>query len=388
MSADEEQPIPSKGYSMTDEERAELAAKLDADLDAFINGLEKKSYTEGWPEDRWQEEMEKHPFFMTKAPEPGEELSPLMQGIQQLKYDETENTPEELAKAYKDDGNFNFKCKKYRHAIIAYTEGLKKKCNDDDINAQLYNNRAASNFFLKNYRSCLNDCLAALKLKKDYPKALHRAAECLYHLNKFDECIQYCDKILSSEQENKTFLDLRSKALLAKKAAERDRRKQMAAEKKEEKRGNELLEAVRARKIKFKGKDSSALKLSDLEPQFPDAMRSHVTIDESGKLVWPVIFMYPEYKLTDFIQSFHEDETFENMFAEVFNEHPEWDAEKKYTAQGVRVYFEDENERVHNIPNQWTLGKALTHKKYTLQGGTPGFMILVSGSEAEKTYVK
>ena len=33
----------------------ELAAKLDADLDAFIDGLEKKAYTEGWPEDRWQE---------------------------------------------------------------------------------------------------------------------------------------------------------------------------------------------------------------------------------------------------------------------------------------------------------------------------------------------
>ncbi len=55
MSSNDEDPIPTKGYSMTDEERAELAAKLDADLDAFIDGLEKKSYTEGWPEDRWQE---------------------------------------------------------------------------------------------------------------------------------------------------------------------------------------------------------------------------------------------------------------------------------------------------------------------------------------------
>lgn len=50
------------------------------------------------------------------------------------------------------------------------------------------------------------------------------------------------------------------------------------------------------------------LKLSDLEPQFPDAVRSRVHMDENGKLVWPVIFMYPEYKLTDFIQAFHEDE--------------------------------------------------------------------------------
>ena len=115
---------------------------------------------------------------MTKAPEPGEELSPLLQGIQQLKYDETENTPEgrrksatsficshwcnaesqhhffflELANNYKEDGNFNFKCRKYRFAILAYTEGLKQKCKDNELNAQLYNNRSACNFFLKNYR--------------------------------------------------------------------------------------------------------------------------------------------------------------------------------------------------------------------------------------------
>lgn len=39
----------------TEQERLELAAKLDADLDAFIDSLEKKRYEEGWPEDRWQE---------------------------------------------------------------------------------------------------------------------------------------------------------------------------------------------------------------------------------------------------------------------------------------------------------------------------------------------
>jgi hypothetical protein len=39
------------------------------------------------------QEMEKHPFFMTKAPEAGEPLSPLMEGLQQLKYSETDNTP-------------------------------------------------------------------------------------------------------------------------------------------------------------------------------------------------------------------------------------------------------------------------------------------------------
>lgn len=82
------------GKQWTDEERLELAAKLDNELDEYINNLEKKSYTEGWPEDRWQEEMEKHPFFMKQTPEVGTEVSPLMEGLQQLKYGEDDNTPE------------------------------------------------------------------------------------------------------------------------------------------------------------------------------------------------------------------------------------------------------------------------------------------------------
>lgn len=86
--------VGDKRKFWTEQERLELAAKLDAELDEYINSLERKSYAEGWPEDRWQEEMEKHPFFMKKPPEPGDELSPLMEGLQQLKYGEDENTPE------------------------------------------------------------------------------------------------------------------------------------------------------------------------------------------------------------------------------------------------------------------------------------------------------
>lgn len=49
-----EQPQTVKKL-MTDEERLALATKLDGELDDFINGLERRGYTEGWPEDRWEE---------------------------------------------------------------------------------------------------------------------------------------------------------------------------------------------------------------------------------------------------------------------------------------------------------------------------------------------
>ena len=168
----------------TEQERLELAAKLDADLDAFIDSLEKKRYEEGWPEDRWQEvsiqrifyillkkvlfskkEMEKHPFFMKKAPQPGDEVHPMFEGLQKLKYDPEENTAEDLALNYKEDGNFYMKHKKFRMAILSFTEGLKAKCEKPEVQAVLYNNRSAAHFFLKNHRLVLPQILFNLLLK-------------------------------------------------------------------------------------------------------------------------------------------------------------------------------------------------------------------------------
>lgn len=38
--------------------------------------------------------MNKHPFFMKEPPKPGQELHPLLEGLQALKYDPEENEPE------------------------------------------------------------------------------------------------------------------------------------------------------------------------------------------------------------------------------------------------------------------------------------------------------
>lgn len=96
--------------------------------------------------------MDKHPFFMKKAPQPGDDVHPMFEGLQKLKYDPEENTAEELALNYKEDGNFYMKHKKFRTAIYSFTEGLKAKCDKPEVKSVLYNNRSAAHFFLKNYR--------------------------------------------------------------------------------------------------------------------------------------------------------------------------------------------------------------------------------------------
>ncbi|XP_044741335.1 DNA polymerase interacting tetratricopeptide repeat-containing, protein of 47 kDa [Chrysoperla carnea] len=380
----------SKSQPMTEEERLKLAEKLDAELDEFINGLEKKPYTDGWTEENWQEEFEKHPFFMKNAPTGNEELSPLMEGLQKLKYDPEENTPAELAQAYKEDGNFNFKYKKYRLAILAYTEGLRAKSGNDEIDSTLYNNRAACHYFLQNYRSSLRDCQQALKLKPGYTKAIIRAANCAYKINQYDRCIEYCDEILLGAPENKEILDLRHKAISDKKLFERDIRKKQALEKSRKLEETKLLNEIEKRGFKIEStKGTKIFNLAELEPTFPEIAQHRVYINNEDNLVWPVILLYPEFKTMDFIQEFNETSTFEDHLSEILIIPPEWDYDRKYHLNNIRIYFENKaKQKMIHVDLKKTLKAVLLHKEYIITGGVPSFLIFVKDSPAEKKYLE
>lgn len=81
-----------------------------------------------------------------------------------------------IAKALtlKNDGNEHFKKKQYDKAVKVYTEALKLKCSDDELNTMLYTNRAAANFYLGNNRSSLEDAKEALRLNPSHMKAIVR----------------------------------------------------------------------------------------------------------------------------------------------------------------------------------------------------------------------
>jgi hypothetical protein len=50
------------------------------------------------------------------------------------------------------------------------------------------------------------------------------------------------------------------------------------------------------------------LSMAALEPCSPLVAQGRVHLDDSGSLVWPVMFLYPEYQVTDLVQEFHEDD--------------------------------------------------------------------------------
>uniref|UniRef100_A2AVQ9 Tetratricopeptide repeat domain 4 n=2 Tax=Mus TaxID=862507 RepID=A2AVQ9_MOUSE len=237
-------------------ESSEPEPTEDASMDAFLEKFQSQPYRGGFREDQWEEEFDKIPLFMKKAPsEIDPEEFPDLACLQSMIFDD-DRYPEEQAKTYKDEGNDYFKEKDYKKAVLSYSEGLKKKCADPDLNAVLYTNRAAAQYYLGNVRSSLNDVLAAKKLKPGHLKAIIRGALCHLELKHFAEAVNWCDEGLQIDAKEKKLLEIRAKADKLKRMEERDLRKAKLKEKKEQHQNEALLQAI---KVYFEDEDRAEL---------------------------------------------------------------------------------------------------------------------------------
>ncbi|XP_047644953.1 tetratricopeptide repeat protein 4 [Phacochoerus africanus] len=379
-------------------ERPELEASSDDAMDSFLEKFQSQPYSGGFHEDQWEEEFEKIPLFMKKAPsEIDPKENPDLACLQSIIFDE-ERSPEEQAKTYKDEGNDYFKEKDYKKAVISYTEGLKKKCADPDLNAVLYTNRAAAQYYLGNFRSALNDVTAARKLKPCHLKAIVRGALCHLELKNYGEAVNWCDEGLQIDATEKKLLEMRAKADKLKRTEQRDMRKAKLKEKKEQNQNEALLQAIKARSIRLvseaagEDEDSASeglgeLSLNGLSSENPYGAR--LSVDDQGRLSWPVLFLYPEYAQSDFISAFHEDSRFIDHLMVMFGETPSWDLEQKYCPDNLEVYFEDEDRaELYQVPPKSTLLQVLQHPRCSVKALTPAFLVCVGSSAFCRNYLR
>lgn len=379
--------------AMLDEDRQNLAEKLDEDLEKFVAQKLSKP-REKVPEDNRTvdeiaEELKQHPAFMTEI-DYSKPLSPMVEGLQALKYDSEQS--DFNAESYKDDGNDNFKKKKYKWAIDSYTMGIRQKCTNRQLNAILYCNRAASHYHLQNYASSLRDATIAVKFNPEHMKAIVRAAECCVEIKKYADAIKWCDTGLSIDKNQKVLLDLRPKADKLMRAEEKEKRKEMAKERKEQVEEQKLLDLIKSRGVKLAGamgdnkKNRHPLLFTSIESYNPAGAKVH--LDSTGVLQWPVLFLYPEYGETDFIASFSENASLEEHISVMFAEPPPWDSEHKYKGSDIQVYFEDtSNQKLIRLKKTSTLGDILKHEKYVVYGGSPGFILIVKNSKFAEQFL-
>lgn len=94
-----------------------------------------------------------------------------------------------------------------KDAYEKYTEAIKKKCNNNELNAKLHANRAAINLKYKNYGKVIEDCKIAIKYSPTYLKAYYRMGKAFIALKKFAECLE-----LLKEQTDNDLVALRKEA--------------------------------------------------------------------------------------------------------------------------------------------------------------------------------
>ncbi|CAD5121343.1 DgyrCDS9866 [Dimorphilus gyrociliatus] len=387
----------TKPQNYTDEERNELIDQINKDFDEF---LEKKLATskgnsalEDKPIEELLAELDRHPAFM-KEIKPSDVDNEYVQALMSLKY-ETEDTREN-AESYKEEGNRHFKLKKYKWAIDNYTAGIEEKCPDKDLNAILYSNRAAANYHRGNYGSALRDASLARKFKKDHMKAVIKGAECCIKLSRFDDAMEWCKYglLLDESQEKIQKLNEEAKTKLIEK--NKKERKAIAERKRLLRKKTDLMSAIKTRGIRLT-MDGNVVDLSNEEQiEKVDLENCHsgvsVYLSEDGSMVWPVMFLYPEYGQTDFIQEFQEADSFADHLKVIFAkdcEPPPWDTEFKYKYNNLEIFFENKDERkLYKIRPSMKLLEALKMKKFFVEDGTPAFILLPKNSSFSEDFLK
>lgn len=383
--------------------------KLEKETDEFLASRKQAKYQDGWKEQSWEKEMADHPLFAQQLPDGATRgnLPPLLEALRQVKYDEAENSPEELARNYKDDGNHLFKEKSYRAAVASYSEGIYQKTLNQELNAQLHLNRAAAQYHLDNFNAALDDCILALKFKPNYVKAMLRAAQCCWQLRKLHECIKFCVQLEEAEGAQsvpsaalKEARELVNRVEKEQKLQERNRRKREKELRERRQKNEELAVAIEKARVTLVPAAEEGELLPNLTPRFP-ALRDFAVslesdVNEPGQkcLVWPVALVYPELKETDFVQKWSEGTTFSAIFDAMYQGRPAerpviGDEENNtvivYDPAKLQVWYKSsKNDKPVAVRDKSSLRQVLARKDCIVEDGVPSFWVTRKGSEAEK----
>ncbi|KAI9018984.1 hypothetical protein DFJ74DRAFT_608140 [Hyaloraphidium curvatum] len=309
-------------------------------------------------------QLQNHPFFMNDLPG-GLEENDMLEAMRELVY---EGPPEEVAANFKNQGNEAFKRGKagYRDALEFYTSGLAVKAGDPLLDAVLHANRAAVNLELKNYRAVLNDCAEAIKLDPSNVKAYYRAARACLALGRLKEALDAAERGLAIDAENAPLRAEKDK-IEAKLREEKRKEDEKKARQRQEKMAElRLAQALRMRGLRMRG-----------APKVEDA---RVKLDpETNRLFWPVFFLYPEHKESDFVKAFDEADTLDDQLETMFEELAPWDSAGEYRADSVDVFVEDadsDGKRLFRVPSAKTLGEILQSRGFVVKNGIPSFFVV------------
>lgn len=178
--------------------------------------------------------------------------------------------------------------------MYCFEQALDQKCGNDKLEFELLLGKAKLNMLRGQFGKSKEDCLEALKKKKDDEQAWYILARSRVFVEKFQEAMDYINEGLSILPKSVKLQYV--KAECEKKRAEeieRVKKIEIINEAKEDK----MMQVYRD--IRAKG-----IKLGKRLHELPEVANKHVSLDKRGKLHFPVLILYDEFMVTDFIEDF------------------------------------------------------------------------------------
>lgn len=277
-------------------------------------------------------ELNKMPFFMTQL-EAGTENTEL-EALKALAY---EGEPHEVAGNFKNQGNDQYKAKRYKDARALYTKGIDVKCDDTKINEALFANRAICELELKNYRRCVNDCKAALNLNPKNLKCYFRMGKAFLALDKLKEAQETLDFGLKIDESNVSLKNL--SASINKRIAEIKAREEAKLKEQQDKENKKIMleSALTLRNVKSISTTEPAELLRESKIKLENPM------DFESQMIYPAIIMYPTTNEFDFIGEVGELTTVQELLDLIMQRPPEWfemEGHKNFSPKKLIAFME------------------------------------------------
>ena len=340
------------------------------------------------------EELQEFPMFMTELPEHPED-NIYLQSFQSLQYegkadevglDFLENSQENLEK-YKKSKKFN----DLKESMINICNAIDHCENDpecDHIKFRLFYHRGKMQVMVKNWRYAVEDLSQGIKFIHNMNKE-----EFIKELNEGNIDDAYL-KLIQSYIELKLFKKAKELIKERNKANETERLKPYKdkytdLEKNIENLKQKLLDDLNKMEA-FKNMENEkkillyddltnkGIKLENQLINVPAGYQAEIYKDEENKYHFPILVLYEEFNVTDYIQDFVEDRLVSDILEIIFEDgNLPWDKEHRYSKSNCLLYLKCskinpitkiEESFYYPIRNDESLIKVLTCKKVHMNG--------------------
>ena len=339
-------------------------------------------------------ELQEFPLFMTELPEHPED-NVYLESFQALQYEgKADEVGLDFLKSSKENLNKYKKSKKFndlKEAMIDICNAIdhcEKDVECNHIKFRIYYHRGTMQVLVKNWRYAVDDLSEAIKYIKDMDQN-----EFNNELNEGNIDDAYL-KLIRSYMEIKLFSKAKELIKIRKQVNEKEglksyKDKYISMEKEIYQLKQKLLDDLNKMEA-FKNMEndkqiklydeltSKGIKLENQLVNIPAGYQAEIYKDEENKYHFPILVLYEEFNMTDYIQDFVEDRLVSDILEIIFEDgNLPWDKEHRYSKSNCKLFLKCskihpitkiEESFYYPIRNDESLLKVLTCKKVHMNG--------------------